>query len=259
MSPHPVEGPAPHDLLPELASYRRPTTLLRPKQGSPGVRESSLGGPVLWPADEPWPHCDRPGHLADFSGLPVGRIPMVPVLQLFARDVAQLRFPDGKDVLQILWCPLLHPDDEVKVSRPSLHWRAETDVPATKVLDDVPAPGEGEYYDEFIPRPCTVSPSVDTDYANMDLPRDLLKDLPEPALDAVEELLGRCHETKVGGYPAWNQEPDWPDCARGHRMEHLLSITADDEHDMVMGDAGGVYFFLCRRCPELPYAHRYDC
>ncbi|MFE2540359.1 DUF1963 domain-containing protein [Actinacidiphila glaucinigra] len=162
-------------------------------------------------------------------------------------------------MLQILWCPLLHPDDEVAVARPFLFWRAEADVVATGALREVPAPREGEYHDEFRPRPCTVSPAPATDYAKMDLPDDVLEELTEPYSAVVEQLLGQCNTTKVGGYPAWNQKPDWPDCARGHRMEHLLSITADDEHDMVMGDAGGVYFFVCRECPGLPFAHRYDC
>lgn len=30
-------------------------------------------------------------------------------------------------------------------------------------------------------------------------------------------------------------------------------------HDMDMGDLGGMYFFVCRGCPDTPYAHRYDC
>ncbi|MFD5393384.1 hypothetical protein ACFWJW_03955 [Streptomyces sp. NPDC127097] len=24
------------------------------------MHDSSVGGPLLWPADEPWPHCDEP-------------------------------------------------------------------------------------------------------------------------------------------------------------------------------------------------------
>ncbi|GAA2449098.1 hypothetical protein [Streptomyces macrosporus] len=46
--------------VPTLAEYVRTATLLRPRAGSPGVRDSSVGGPLLWPADEPWPHCSGP-------------------------------------------------------------------------------------------------------------------------------------------------------------------------------------------------------
>ncbi|MFE4692623.1 hypothetical protein ACFRH6_21555 [Streptomyces sp. NPDC056749] len=30
-------------------------------------------------------------------------------------------------------------------------------------------------------------------------------------------------------------------------------------HDMCLGDLGGMYFFVCRTCPDTPYTHRYDC
>ncbi|MGW6057380.1 hypothetical protein [Streptomyces sp. NPDC055189] len=44
-------------LFPELAAYRGTTTRLHPKPGAPDVTASSVGGPMLWPADEPWPVC----------------------------------------------------------------------------------------------------------------------------------------------------------------------------------------------------------
>ncbi|TQE32177.1 hypothetical protein Sipo8835_21180 [Streptomyces ipomoeae] len=47
-------------LFPALADHRRTTTRLHPRPGSPTVRDSSVGGPLLWPADEPWPMCTEP-------------------------------------------------------------------------------------------------------------------------------------------------------------------------------------------------------
>ncbi|MFE9391994.1 hypothetical protein [Streptomyces sp. NPDC006784] len=47
-------------LFPELARYRRTATRLHPRPGTPGVRDSSVGGPLLWPAAEPWPMCIEP-------------------------------------------------------------------------------------------------------------------------------------------------------------------------------------------------------
>ncbi|MEV7526779.1 hypothetical protein [Streptomyces sp. NPDC091371] len=44
-------------LFPELAAYRGTTTRLHPRPGSPAVSDSSVGGPMLWPAEEPWPVC----------------------------------------------------------------------------------------------------------------------------------------------------------------------------------------------------------
>ncbi|REK89392.1 hypothetical protein DY245_16235 [Streptomyces inhibens] len=224
---------------------------------------------------------------------------MVPVVQLFARDVPRLEFPAGKDVLQLVWCPLIHPEDPAGAALPRLYWRneTETETVAAGLLRDIPEPGEGEYEEDFMPRPCTVSPTPAVEYPKWDLPEELRQAL-LPRLRELEERFGYWYsevasalQNKVGGYPAWTQPPNWPHCARGHRMEHLLSVTGEpgygrwlplDEHrpgdtqplwqspadpavldtlgpDMDMGDAGGIYIFLCCQCPDLPYAHRFDC
>ncbi|GGZ63073.1 hypothetical protein GCM10010387_65580 [Streptomyces inusitatus] len=54
--------------FPELSQNRRTSTRLHPRQGSPTPHESSVAGPFLWPASEPWPMCTAPhskgtGHL----------------------------------------------------------------------------------------------------------------------------------------------------------------------------------------------------
>lgn len=52
--PRPLDVEA---LFPELAAYRGTTTRLHPRPGRPEPTASSVGGPLLWPADEPWPVC----------------------------------------------------------------------------------------------------------------------------------------------------------------------------------------------------------
>jgi hypothetical protein len=64
------------------------------------VRESSLGGPLLWPAEEAWPVCES----EEDHNEP---ITMVAVLQIFARDVPELAFPADTVGFQLLWCPAL--------------------------------------------------------------------------------------------------------------------------------------------------------
>ena len=46
--------------FPELASMARTALRLHPRVGDPAVEESSVGGPLLWPAEEPWPVCEQP-------------------------------------------------------------------------------------------------------------------------------------------------------------------------------------------------------
>ncbi|MFI9116175.1 hypothetical protein [Streptomyces venezuelae] len=43
--------------FPELTAYARTATLLHPRRGAPTAADSSVGGPLLWPADEAWPVC----------------------------------------------------------------------------------------------------------------------------------------------------------------------------------------------------------
>ncbi|MEV0415166.1 hypothetical protein AB0I68_31335 [Streptomyces sp. NPDC050448] len=47
-------------LFPKLSDFRGVTTRLHPRPGQPDPSASSVGGPLLWPADEPWPVCTEP-------------------------------------------------------------------------------------------------------------------------------------------------------------------------------------------------------
>ncbi|GFH38508.1 hypothetical protein [Streptomyces pacificus] len=47
-------------VFPALTAHRGTATRLHPRPGSPEVGDSSVGGPFLWPADEPWPMCTAP-------------------------------------------------------------------------------------------------------------------------------------------------------------------------------------------------------
>lgn len=44
-------------VFPEFASLAKTATRLHPRRGTPAAASSSMAGPMLWPADEPWPTC----------------------------------------------------------------------------------------------------------------------------------------------------------------------------------------------------------
>ncbi|MEU2262214.1 hypothetical protein ABZ557_18510 [Streptomyces sp. NPDC019645] len=106
--------------------------------------ESSIAGPLMWPADEPWPVCTAVhpkgrGHLLSdvhlrrrITHATRGRdctaeelllrrgltsrlhvpdlrdadpLPLPAVARLHTRDVPDLVGPDGCDLLQVFWCP----------------------------------------------------------------------------------------------------------------------------------------------------------
>ncbi|MFE0459453.1 hypothetical protein ACFW1A_09355 [Kitasatospora sp. NPDC058965] len=286
--PPPPLDPAKH--FPDLVPHARSTTLLYPRAGTPGRWESSLGGPPLWPTAEPWPMCAAADHYNPARGrAAVGPDPvaMVPVVQLFAKDVPALEFPAGADVLQVLWCPLIHSEHDHWSPVPTLRWRSAAEAASGQLRADVPQPYECD--DEYLPRPCVVHPTEADEYPNWDLPDDLAERVGEWS-EEIEESTGLSYfdafttrQSKVGGYPGWSREPRWPECVCGERMEHLLTVSAsescgrwlpmeertppdsgrevseapqENSHGMVMGDGGGIYVFVCRDWPDWPTIHR---
>ena len=282
--PRPVDVEAAY---PELGPLARPATRLHPRRGTPTAEQSSIGGPLLWPADEPWPTC----------GLHQGEAPLIPALQLYVRDVPGLPHPPGADLLQMLWCPI---DEFEAFDAPLLLWRDSASIDAR--LDTPPAaPPEADA--GLVPRPCTVDPEDVTDYPYEDAPEALyerLREHDEPFFGTQKEGwsvwdLLVMHGCKVGGYPSWTQSPEWPECPKCQRtMGHLLTLsgdeggrswipleewetagysggieeaTADDEAaeanrhplDMTFGDNGGCYVFYCGHCPDMPLASWFDC
>ncbi|MFE0674576.1 DUF1963 domain-containing protein [Streptomyces sp. NPDC058867] len=266
--PRPVDV---EDLFPEVAPLRLETVRLHPRVGAPTFRESSVGGPLLWPADEDWPVCSEHG----------GE-PMVPVVQLYRDGVPDVvPFPDGCDLLQVLWCPRKHGGS--RWALPEVRWRRAGEVRAVRVTPPAPA----DPWANYVPRHCVVHPERVTEYPYWDLDDELWDELEFRFLDLDQESgwdyqshLSTAPGTKLGGYPGWCQEPTWPDCVRcGGRMEHLLTVasteadalsrrtwtpvedrsTPPEGPGLVLGDLGGVYVFECRTCPGRPFAHRHDC
>ncbi|MEU4210828.1 hypothetical protein AB0F13_12690 [Streptomyces sp. NPDC026206] len=62
--PRPLDVTA---VFPQLAPLARTATRLHPRRGAPSAHDSSIGGPLLWPADDPWPHCDAPHEGGDHA------------------------------------------------------------------------------------------------------------------------------------------------------------------------------------------------
>ncbi|MGW6689529.1 hypothetical protein [Streptomyces sp. NPDC054961] len=192
--PHPFDVAS---VFPELGAMARTATRLHPRPGSPTVHDSSVGGPLLWPVEEAWPSCaqehDAPfplntpeevrtlrriraedvwtaedhaevsrihaGH--DPSLLPEGTHPLIPVAQLYARDVPGLPFPEGTDLLQVLWCPFIDIEDQEGSDAVQLRWR-----PADGVAEALAVAPEPRYVgtDELVPVPCVLDPEQVREY-----------------------------------------------------------------------------------------------
>ncbi|MGW1466703.1 hypothetical protein ACWCPT_20430 [Streptomyces sp. NPDC002308] len=179
--------------FPALAAHRRTATRLHPRPGTPTVRDSSVAGPMLWPAGEPWPVCTAvhpkgTGHLLSdvrlrrriandargrdhteeerrlLDGMVPGAhapdlrddapLPMLAVAQLFTADVPDLVGPEGHDLLQVFWCPFeVH--GPTRTIDVVLGWRRAAEVGA--VLSPQPEPPVAGRA-ECVPTMCVVHP-----------------------------------------------------------------------------------------------------
>lgn len=293
MNSTPTTPPRPFDVtavFPQLAPLARTATRLHPRPGSPSPQDSSIGGPLLWPADEPWPHCDGP-HVVDGMNealspadvrlerqiraasrgrgltpqerealerirpprkFPLrvaiapyeGSIAMLPVAQLYLRDVPDLHTPEGADLLQVLWCPFDHPI----MPKTALFWRSAATV--TDILTTPPEPPAMQF-DGYLPEPCLLNPEQVTEYPDhLELSKELQEQLgnwsvwqaadtevdsgyasyPQEFYDS--ELAG-APGWKVGGWPRWGATDPAPRLcpACGSDMDALLTIATFEGDD----------------------------
>ncbi|MFJ4778170.1 hypothetical protein [Streptomyces sp. NPDC088762] len=232
-------------VFPQLAPLARPATRLHPRPGAPSPHESSVGGPLLWPADEPWPYCAQrhQWHEAPGDEWHEGPNAMVPVAQLYVRDVPLLRPPGQSDLLQVLWCPFEHPPEYKPPT--ALFWRSAAEV--TQVLAAPPEPSAVEY-DGYVPEPCVLAPEQITEYPHpMELSEELRQQLgdwsrwqaagagvdssyasyPEEFYDTELSL---APGWKVGGWPPWGlTDPAARFCAVCDAgMVPLLTIASNE-------------------------------
>ncbi|MGW4466285.1 hypothetical protein [Micromonospora sp. NPDC004704] len=247
-------------VFPDLREHSTTATRLHPRPGAPTVVDSSVGGPLLWPADEVWPVCDGTGAHEPYNlstpaavrrrreilatadarePLPGGDfltaeelaeldaadaldvnhliedwIPLVPVAQLYRRDIPDYAGPDGTDLLQVLWCPVDHSDRHYS-PRVFLYWR---DSSAVGPLLEAP-PEPRVVSDMYLPVPCVVHPEQVREYQYADLlPDDLRERLNEWEEDEESRPdyhgdLSLAPGWKVGGYASWSLTDPYPmDC-----------------------------------------------
>lgn len=231
-------------VFPQLRGYVRWTTLLHPTPGAPGVRDSSVGGPLWWPADEDWPTCRL-----EVGGDPTRRLPaepLIPVVQLWVEDVPDLPHPEGAEALQLLWHPsdfaMAYPNGPEPAAPVDeyfqVRWRRADDV--IELLTDQPQ-GDPDDGDGYAPVPCVLDPERTTEYP----PSWFLGNDFYEHVRTVDERTGADYHTarsygwgcKAGGWPGdtnvGGPYPDFFVCDCGTPLETLLTLSSgEDAHDV---------------------------
>ncbi|MFE2597798.1 hypothetical protein ACFXCZ_15060 [Streptomyces sp. NPDC059396] len=252
-------------VFPELAAHRGRTTRLHPRPGRPGMRDSHVGGPMLWPDCEPWPVCHEPhrreteGYVPDEirraraagerprsrpwpgTGTPGedGPVPFVGLAQFFRRDIPGLAAgPDGADLVQFFRCPFTH--GPYLERRYRLRWRKAAETGRAERFVAAPPEVPLLRWEDELPEPCVLHPEeVDTyPWAEGDtLPGPLIA-----LIDAWDDARAAEHGPgalsyqadlsippgwRVGGFPSWTSTgPMAIDCASCAVPMRLL-LTAE--------------------------------
>ncbi|WP_327149279.1 hypothetical protein [Nocardia sp. NBC_01329] len=173
--------------------------------------------------------------------LPEGPVAMLPIAQLYVRDVPGLRPPAGKDLLQVLWCPFEH--DDLLLPTTTVVWRSTATV--TDILADPPELVVVQHDGRFVPVPCTISPELVTEYpAAPELDKDVYQQLKlwEAGYLGIDvEDLGDTESPyqqdlsvapgwKIGGYVGWGRNDPWvqpcPTC--GRPTEPVLTLASSE-------------------------------
>ncbi|MFF0746666.1 hypothetical protein ACFYVL_40390 [Streptomyces sp. NPDC004111] len=165
---------------------------------------------------------------------PEGPIAMLPVAQLYRRDVPLLNPPGPADLLQVLWCPFDHPAHP----RTAVFWRT-----AASITDALTAPPEPPaiQFPGYLPQPCVLAPEHVTEYPNdLELSQELRQQLEDcdvwraAAADADETPGGFYSEElsvspgwKLGGWTRWGlTDPQPRQCeVCGTELNPLLTIA----------------------------------
>lgn len=232
--PRPVDIAA---LFPEIAPLARTSTRLHPRPGAPGVHDSSVGGPLLWPADEPWPVCEaeHDNEYGDFTRLDVERQRR----RVLSAAWGRIRLADRRfDFL---------PEQRAELRRlEELDKTADPGTPTTMLavaqlyLKDVPdlvgPPGADVLQLLWCPRDHEphCAPEIMLRWRTSADVTDVLAEQPEPEVMEYEYLPNACvlHPEQVTEYPYADFLPrdlrerldEWDEAA-GHRYQYELSIA----------------------------------
>ncbi|WP_203977983.1 hypothetical protein [Planotetraspora silvatica] len=164
---------------------------------------------------------------------------MIGVAQFFARDIPEIPYPDNTDLLQVLWCPAKHQQEDLWGPVVRLIWRRTADL--ATVPTETHGPGFTAPYpssvsladDDYLPRPCVLHPERVTEYPDCEeLPEDLQSALNEwdRANSDYQYLLSIAPGCKIGGWETWHLTDmyELPCTTCGTETEPLLQLDTTE-------------------------------
>lgn len=259
-----------------IAKSRRGWVLVPEPSPQPLALSASKFGGVPHPAGrEVWPKCPR------------CRVPLNFVLQLHRRQFSRMWFPKTKNLFQLFRCPNAYCKASKRRADRFMLAGFQRTLPgkhAPLVRPVVDLKSRFQYYEEQIAEHgfCVVH----------------VNDYPSSCIEALEDWWGDGWskfqekytrfpdynpfvndwfyegefwsqiENKVGikvaGLPSWQQGGSPPKCRCGQVKEFIFQLASvygnlGDHAEISIGDAGNIYYFVCKVCGEDSLESFWDC
>ena len=286
-------------LLPEFRKLARTTVRLNPRPGTNEPEASKIGGLFLWPQDEEWPSCKEHDRAfvpalqiakADFPEVEFPRGADLMQILWCPNDHEPGYCPD----VRVVWRSRAsvkkpvdkHPEPNTEAGR----FEGYVPQPCRLYPERIV-----EYPDPFETLPKGWNERLESapEVASA-LAANTAQTIGNWSDHGDADRLYQCalstaEGTKLGGYPDWVQDPWYPKCQCGRTMEHLVSFSSCEfdgetwfrwlpieERDVLggeyevrnrvqnapkwmFGDAGNMYVFVCRKCPDWPIVAGMQC
>ncbi|KAB2915204.1 MAG: DUF1963 domain-containing protein [Bacteroidetes bacterium] len=244
--------------------YQRKTTLLRPHKSKTTLSftESKFGGEANMTGFDSYPCCPSCGAPLNF------------VLQLYKDDLPEHYFPENKNLFQVFRCQNFKCPDayseksDLKTIVYYFNYKGGSNrILAKKPLQATDTEEEATecYFKLFV----TDDVPDHADCWAKEI-NDIEKKYGYEATEKYHPVIG----TKSGGYPSWQQYPQYPVCNCGKTKDFFFQLSSEDvedgvkyppsdlnwsAHKIMIGDLGNIYFFVCKSCGYESIETNWDC
>jgi hypothetical protein len=285
--------------MPELAPLAKTTVRLNPRPGSAAQGASKIGGLFLWPKDEEWPRCEehnsayvaamqlrkedfpevefrRETDLMQVLWCPNNHQPgYCPDVRVFWRQTGAVADP-----VEVHPDPTLVGDEYLEYKPSPCRFYPERIIEYPDSFGRLPCGWENRFGD--LPE---VAAALDCNK------RHAVGHWSDSGNATIlyQWALSTAEGTKLGGHPGWVQAPWYPTCSCGAAMEYLATFsswefdggtwfrwlpieerdilraeqklmeTVNSPTNCMFGDAGEMYVFICRKCPDWPTVAGMQC
>ncbi len=219
---------------PQLAPYRRTAWLPLVEEGDGAAADSKFAGTPLLAESEAWPPC------------PVCEKPLQLFVQLnLARLPEPARGEYGAGLIQFFYCTT----DEGACEQACDAWSPFSEVSLARLVPAgaARAASAAEVADPFPPKRIVGWREID-DYPSWQEGDTLGIELDNDAWGRVWEAGSPRTGDKLGGWPYWVQDVEYPDCpVCGRTMRLVFQVDSNDHLPYDFGDVGTGHI---TQCPE---------